>query len=566
MNGALTGVAAGLEGLRFGLLPAAERQAALRERDRIGRDITGLAARMTTPDAPLLVVIGGVTGGGKSTLVNTLVGRVVATTGVRRPTTSQPTLACHSDSRGWFEGERILPSLERRQGHTPSGDGGPSDVLWLVSEDRLPVGVAVLDAPDSDSVSRDNRELARMLLDAADVWVWVTTQGKYADEASMELLRRARDRGAAAVTVLNHLDPDTMTRVADDFANRLATEGLQDVRTFTIPRAEVVDQRLPEFAVFDLRAWLWSLAEPGRRDALRGQTISGAVAALPAAISDLLEKVAEERRTAQALINAATMAFDQAADRFSDMLDDGKISLRDQVLSSWVSFLGTGWFQRLVQETPGHVKGAVKKALRPLGRTREERLEQELKVEATDAVGDAVGRLVDVAAGNVARAWLADPVGRDLLADDDTLHGAGPDLAPGITAAIAAWERDLRGLLEEVGAGRRRRAQWASGLGNAVVLSLMVATFASTGGLTGAEVAIAGAGAPVVQLLLEKVLGDQNVRWLVARAKASLLEHVREVLAAERRRYVRAVADRAPEEDDVDQVQQAVTELGRLTS
>ena len=46
--------------------------------------------RLMTIDAPLLAVVGGSTGAGKSTLVNSLVGRRVTTTGVLRPTTRSP--------------------------------------------------------------------------------------------------------------------------------------------------------------------------------------------------------------------------------------------------------------------------------------------------------------------------------------------------------------------------------------------------------------------------------------------------------------------------------------------
>ena len=46
-------------------------------------------------DAPLLMVVGGSTGAGKSTLVNSLVGADVSPAGVLRPTTRAPVLVCH---------------------------------------------------------------------------------------------------------------------------------------------------------------------------------------------------------------------------------------------------------------------------------------------------------------------------------------------------------------------------------------------------------------------------------------------------------------------------------------
>ena len=49
--------------------------------------------RLSSLEAPLLTVVGGSTGAGKSTLVNSLVGSVVSQCGVLRPTTRRPVLA-----------------------------------------------------------------------------------------------------------------------------------------------------------------------------------------------------------------------------------------------------------------------------------------------------------------------------------------------------------------------------------------------------------------------------------------------------------------------------------------
>ena len=52
----------------------------------------------------------------------------------------------------------------------------------------------------------------------------------------------------------------------------------------------------------------------------------------------------------------------------------------------------------------------------------------------------------------------------------------------------------------------------------------MLAVFAQTGGLTGAEVAVAGGTTAAGQRILEALLGDQAVRTLAARAREMLLD------------------------------------------
>ena len=72
-------------------LPEAITQAGLAR--RIANQLNDyILPRLETIDAPLLAVVGGSTGAGKSTLVNSLVGRMVTQPGVIRPTTTSPVL------------------------------------------------------------------------------------------------------------------------------------------------------------------------------------------------------------------------------------------------------------------------------------------------------------------------------------------------------------------------------------------------------------------------------------------------------------------------------------------
>jgi hypothetical protein len=88
--------------------------------------------RLARIDAPLLTVVGGSTGAGKSTLVNSLVGTRVTAPGVLRPTTRSPVLVHNPADAGWFGQDRILPDLER----TPNPTTDPN-ALQLVATTSL---------------------------------------------------------------------------------------------------------------------------------------------------------------------------------------------------------------------------------------------------------------------------------------------------------------------------------------------------------------------------------------------------------------------------------------------
>jgi hypothetical protein len=72
---------------------------------------------------------------------------------------------------------------------------------------------------------------------------------------------------------------------------------------------------------------------------------------------------------------------------------------------------------------------------------------------------------------------------------------------------------------------------------NGLGVALMVVVFASTGGLTGAEVGIAGGTAVVGQKLLEAVFGDQAVRRLSEAARKDLRKRAEELLRTEAARF-----------------------------
>ena len=98
--------------LRATTLPLATASAP-QQRENAARAVAQLddyvLPRVRSLDAPLLAVVGGSTGAGKSTLVNALVGHPVTRSGAIRPTTRRPLLIHHPRDAGAFTTQRVLP-------------------------------------------------------------------------------------------------------------------------------------------------------------------------------------------------------------------------------------------------------------------------------------------------------------------------------------------------------------------------------------------------------------------------------------------------------------------------
>src|SRR5213076_1528138 len=181
------------------------------------------------------------------------------------------------DDAGWFDQQRILPDLERTTRATADPDG-----LQLVASPAMPKGLALLDAPDIDSVVEENRSLAAQLLAAADLWLFVTSAARYADQVPWGFLHQAAERSAAVAIVLDRTPPDAVETVAGHLARMLAVRGLRDSPLFTINEATLSENGLlaPRH-VAEIRGWLSELGgDADARAAMIRQTLEGAVRSL----------------------------------------------------------------------------------------------------------------------------------------------------------------------------------------------------------------------------------------------------------------------------------------------
>ncbi|WP_404392758.1 ABC transporter [Humibacillus xanthopallidus] len=490
--------------------------------------------RLTSIDAPLLAVVGGSTGAGKSTLVNSVVGGEVSLSGVLRPTTRSPVLVHHPSDAAWFSGQRILPGLARITGRHSSSDG--PGAVRLVSSEAVTAGLALLDAPDIDSVVEANRELAGQLLAAADLWIFVTTAARYADAVPWHLLREASERGTAVAVVLDRVPPAAVDEIRTHLATMLREQGLDRAPIFTVLESDLVDGLLPADQIERLRGWLAALAGDAQaRAVVVRQTLEGALTSLDLRTQALLTAGAEQAAAGEALLEAARTAYGDGLTQVHEGMEDGSL-LRGEVLARWQEFVGTGEFFRQVESTVSRVRDRFTSFLRGEP-ARADNLGEALQ----SGVEALITNRAELAASTTARAWRVLPGGEQLLAADPGLARSSDAARPRAERLVRDWQGDILEMVRAEGKDRRTTARIMAYGVNGLGVVLMLVTFASTAGVTGAEIGIAGGTAVVGQKLLEAVFGDQAVRELARQARERLLARVEELYAAERERYEGAV-------------------------
>jgi predicted GTPase len=486
--------------------------------------------RVTTLEAPLLAVVGGSTGAGKSTLVNSLVREQVTVSGVLRPTTRSPVLVHHPDDAVWFGQDRLLPDLERVTHAT-----NDPDALQLVATEGVPQGLAILDAPDVDSVEERNRTLAAQLLAAADLWVFVTSAARYADQVPWDFLRQAAERSTAVAIVLDRTSEDAVQTVSTHLARMLASRGLKDSPLFVVHEGPVDEQGLlPAEHVVQVRAWLQSLAEDTTaRGAVVLQTLDGAVRTLTMRTFPVADAAADQVATVQRLRDDATTAYDDGVRRVIEATADGTL-LRGEVLARWQEFVGTGEILKGLETQVGRIRDRFVNAVKGKPQQAE---------RVTVAVESGLELLIlehaESAAERAYESWQQLAAGQGLLRD------AGPDLARAsrdlrrrAERSVREWQADVLEMVRTQGADKRSTARFLAFGVNGLAVALMVVVFAHTGGLlVGAEVGVAGGSVVLGQKLLEAVFGDQAVRSLAERARRSLEQRVTDLMATERARY-----------------------------
>lgn len=255
-----------------------------------------LVPRLRQLSAPAIVVVAGSTGAGKSTLVNSLVGTEVTTAGVLRPTTRRPVLVHHPEDAELVREHPVTDAVE------------------VVASEQVPRGIALMDAPDLDSVEAGNRRSAHRLLEAADLWLFVTTAARYGDALPWRVLGGATERGASVAMVLNRVDPASLPTVRGDLLERLRSHGMQGSPLFVVPDVGPHAGMLEPGVVAPINRWLSMLAGPDRARTVVARTLRGSLAALRPWVDELAEAVEAQAAAATTVREALDDAVRAPAD------------------------------------------------------------------------------------------------------------------------------------------------------------------------------------------------------------------------------------------------------------
>ena len=474
--------------------------------------------RLVQLDAPVVVVVGGSTGAGKSTLVNSLVGERVTESGVLRPTTRSPVLVHNPADAEWFRRDRLLPDLKR-------ADEYPNDVsaLHVVPSHGAPKGLAILDAPDIDSIDAGNRKLATQLLAAADLWLFVTSAARYADQVPWDYLRHAAERSTSLAVVLDRTSQEAVVEVRGHLARMMTSRGLSDSPLFTVPESATDHEGLlTRDVVVPVLSWLRDIAaDPKTRWSVMKRTLDGAIRHAVYRSHDIADALEVQSAAAGDLYASAADVYDKTLTSISDAISGGSL-LGGELLSAWRDFDDSGDLAGLFE------RRRFRRRVSDGFAARNHRGAQ-LAQAASEAVHALTVVHAEGAAEEVSRIWRLTDSGRSLLAPTRGLDRPSHDLRTRLERVVADWRAQFTTAVQREAANNRKLGAIAQhqleGL-TAVLAGVAVDDLGQLG------VTARGRAA------LESVTGPDVVRRIVDASRAQLLADIAAVLEVEQQRFL----------------------------
>jgi len=389
-----------LDGIEF-TLPTEGRDGAEGVRESVVRTITEyLLPRMSEPAAPVVAAVIGSSGTGKSTIVNSLASDRISEVGPLRPTTRTPVLWAHRDhgDRYWSE---FVSRVRDRVGST---------VEVVIGDDELTRELTLIDTPPAEYLAASGRNPAVDALALADLCVFVTSPSRYADMSAWEFLREIRWRGVPMLFVLNRLPADRTEAVAllDDFERRLDDKVLllEPDAAMVFGVNEAVGDRwhggLDSTSVGALRNELSAVSNTGYRDTLVSMTALTSGRNVVDRCRFILDEFDSVAASASVLNDSIDAAYARQVEAISEMIESGGVS-----------------------DMARH------------------RTWSEAAVDLTAIITRRAG----VAAQETAGAWMANDVGRELLAGKGTsLWRHTEDTSWDVQGRLEEWEEVLADL------------------------------------------------------------------------------------------------------------------------
>ena len=373
----------------------------------IGQVRDQVIPRLQDADIPSVVVIGGSTGAGKSTLVNSVLGQEVSDAGVLRPTTRIPVLVANPED---------VKSLSEHP---------LTEVCRQEVSAAIPAGLALIDASDLDSVQEANRALAGRLLEAADLWLFVTTAARYGDQTPWVTLEEAARRETPIGVVLNRVPATILSEVRRDLITRLQGLGLSEAPFFVIPDAGPHEGLLSGDGVAELRDWLHLLAGRHRAAGLVRRTGRGVWSTLRTNLEQLANDVDAQETAAQELEKECQALRDAAIESLSGDIKAGSAG-QGATATRWITLASSGGPLASLAQGGRLRRGFLGRA----DKTRAQGLAQ-LSSDAREALTNQLQAAIVSLRAKAERAWAemgaADRASRILGQDDEA------------TATIDAW-------------------------------------------------------------------------------------------------------------------------------